>query len=367
MASTGAGENSLAAAHMALTSRPLVRTVRRRTMRPRRHGADRRAQGGAAEAAFAAPRSGPRPGAEIDMRASSGSRRAAARAGWDGGGHRRVTTPPPLFGAGLRAAKVDATSCRCPKPVHRPAWWTSPTTPCRGRSSRGSPGPCARWARRTCGTPTRPPSGSTSGCPPPFRSRPSWRCADGSQLRRAAGRGEPRLRARSARGRSRATLAEPPRTLPRRRHARRARRPQRHPDRAPALADAAAPRARHELVAAKAGGCAALRSLEALPGAATSPAGAGREFHFSSRVDVVTARTPPPRRKGICMPGTYKKIELVGTSPVSFAEAVKTAIEEASKSVRHMNWFEVVEERGYVKDGKVAEFQVTVSVGFKIE
>jgi dodecin len=67
------------------------------------------------------------------------------------------------------------------------------------------------------------------------------------------------------------------------------------------------------------------------------------------------------------MSGTYKKIELVGTSPVSFAEAVKTAIEEASKSVRHMNWFEVVEQRGYIKDGKVAEFQVTVRVGFKIE
>ena len=67
------------------------------------------------------------------------------------------------------------------------------------------------------------------------------------------------------------------------------------------------------------------------------------------------------------MSGTYKKIELVGTSPVSFAEAVKTAIVEASKSIRHMNWFEVVEQRGYIKDGKVAEFQVTVRVGFKIE
>jgi flavin-binding protein dodecin len=67
------------------------------------------------------------------------------------------------------------------------------------------------------------------------------------------------------------------------------------------------------------------------------------------------------------MSGTYKKIELVGTSPVSFAEAVKTAIEEASKSIRHMNWFEVVEQRGFVKEGKVAEFQVTVRVGFKIE
>jgi flavin-binding protein dodecin len=67
------------------------------------------------------------------------------------------------------------------------------------------------------------------------------------------------------------------------------------------------------------------------------------------------------------MSGTYKKIELVGTSPVSFAEAVKTAVVEASKSVRHMNWFEVVEQRGYIKDGKVAEFQVTLRIGFKVE
>jgi flavin-binding protein dodecin len=67
------------------------------------------------------------------------------------------------------------------------------------------------------------------------------------------------------------------------------------------------------------------------------------------------------------MSGTYKKIELVGTSPVSFAEAVKAAIEEASKTLRHMNWFEVVEQRGFIKEGKVAEFQVTVNVGFKLE
>ena len=67
------------------------------------------------------------------------------------------------------------------------------------------------------------------------------------------------------------------------------------------------------------------------------------------------------------MATTYKKIELVGTSPVSFAEAVKTAVEEAAKSVRGMSWFEVVEERGAVRDGKVTEFQVTIRVGFKIE
>ncbi len=60
-------------------------------------------------------------------------------------------------------------------------------------------------------------------------------------------------------------------------------------------------------------------------------------------------------------------IELVGTSPNSFAEAVKSAVAEASKTVRHMEWFEVVDERGRIVDGMVTEFQVTVKIGFKIE
>ena len=63
----------------------------------------------------------------------------------------------------------------------------------------------------------------------------------------------------------------------------------------------------------------------------------------------------------------YKKVEIVGTSPASFAEAVKAAVEEAGKTIRHMDWFEVVEERGRIKDGKVAEFQVTIRIGFKLE
>ena len=67
------------------------------------------------------------------------------------------------------------------------------------------------------------------------------------------------------------------------------------------------------------------------------------------------------------MPGTYKKIEIVGTSPAGFSEAVKSAIAEAAKSVRHMDWFEVVEQRGNVKDDKVAEYQVVLKIGFKIE
>ena len=67
------------------------------------------------------------------------------------------------------------------------------------------------------------------------------------------------------------------------------------------------------------------------------------------------------------MSGTYKVIELVGTSPLSFAEATKSAVAEASKTVRHLDWFEVVNERGSIVDGKVAEFQVMLKVGFKIE
>lgn len=67
------------------------------------------------------------------------------------------------------------------------------------------------------------------------------------------------------------------------------------------------------------------------------------------------------------MPGTFKMIELVGTSPISFAEAVKGAVAEAAKTVRHMDWFEVVNERGRIEDGQVTEFQVTIKIGFKIE
>ena len=67
------------------------------------------------------------------------------------------------------------------------------------------------------------------------------------------------------------------------------------------------------------------------------------------------------------MAGTYKLIEIVGTSPISFAEAVKAAVAEASKTIRHLDWFEVVEQRGSIAEGKVQDFQVTLKVGFKIE
>ena len=63
----------------------------------------------------------------------------------------------------------------------------------------------------------------------------------------------------------------------------------------------------------------------------------------------------------------YKHIELTGSSPDSSDDAVKRAIAKASESVRNIQWFEVVETRGHVEDGKVAHWQVTLKVGFTLE
>jgi flavin-binding protein dodecin len=63
----------------------------------------------------------------------------------------------------------------------------------------------------------------------------------------------------------------------------------------------------------------------------------------------------------------YKKVELVGSSPVGIEEAVKNAVEKAAQTLRNIRWFEVVETRGQVEDGKVAHWQVTVKVGFTLD
>jgi hypothetical protein len=63
---------------------------------------------------------------------------------------------------------------------------------------------------------------------------------------------------------------------------------------------------------------------------------------------------------------TYKKVELVGSSATSIDDAITNAIAEAAKSIKHMEWFEVLETRGHIKDGKVAHYQVTLNVGFRI-
>lgn len=63
----------------------------------------------------------------------------------------------------------------------------------------------------------------------------------------------------------------------------------------------------------------------------------------------------------------YKIVELVGSSSESSDQAIRNAIERASKTLKHINWFEVVETRGHIQDGKVAHFQVVLKVGFRLE
>jgi flavin-binding protein dodecin len=60
-------------------------------------------------------------------------------------------------------------------------------------------------------------------------------------------------------------------------------------------------------------------------------------------------------------------IELVGSSPASSDDAVRNALAKASSTIKNMDWFQVVETRGHIVDGKVAHFQVTLKVGFRIE
>ncbi|MDY7562516.1 dodecin family protein [Pseudomonas sp. 10B1] len=63
---------------------------------------------------------------------------------------------------------------------------------------------------------------------------------------------------------------------------------------------------------------------------------------------------------------TYKKVELVGSSSTTIEDAIDNAIAEAAKSIKHLEWFEVLETRGHIEDGRVAHYQVTLNVGFRI-
>lgn len=63
----------------------------------------------------------------------------------------------------------------------------------------------------------------------------------------------------------------------------------------------------------------------------------------------------------------YKTIELTGSSSTGSDDAIRNAIDKAAGSVRHMDWFEVVETRGNIRDDKVAYWQVTLKIGFRLE
>lgn len=63
----------------------------------------------------------------------------------------------------------------------------------------------------------------------------------------------------------------------------------------------------------------------------------------------------------------YKILELTGSSTKSFDDAVQNAIAKASKTMRNMQWFQVVETRGHIADGRIAHWQVTLKIGFTLE
>ena len=62
----------------------------------------------------------------------------------------------------------------------------------------------------------------------------------------------------------------------------------------------------------------------------------------------------------------FKVIEIVGTSKDSYDKAIQTALEQAATTVKGMSWFQVMEMRGGIKDGKIDEYQIILKVGFRV-
>lgn len=64
---------------------------------------------------------------------------------------------------------------------------------------------------------------------------------------------------------------------------------------------------------------------------------------------------------------TYGLTEVVGTSANGLDEAIQNAVERAGKTVRHLDWFEVTDIRGYIKEGLIDHVQVTMKIGYRLE
>jgi len=63
----------------------------------------------------------------------------------------------------------------------------------------------------------------------------------------------------------------------------------------------------------------------------------------------------------------YKLIEVAGSSTAGYDDAVKKAVDKAAASLDHLDWFEVTEMRGHIRDGKIAHYQVVVKIGFRLD
>jgi flavin-binding protein dodecin len=63
----------------------------------------------------------------------------------------------------------------------------------------------------------------------------------------------------------------------------------------------------------------------------------------------------------------YKSVEVTGSSTEGVKEAIDRAIAKASETLRNLDWFEVMDIRGHIADGKVAHYQVTLKIGFRLD
>jgi flavin-binding protein dodecin len=63
----------------------------------------------------------------------------------------------------------------------------------------------------------------------------------------------------------------------------------------------------------------------------------------------------------------YKSVEITGSSPEGVTQAIDRAVAKASETIRGLDWFELVSVRGQIEDGRVAHYQATVKIGFRLE
>lgn len=63
----------------------------------------------------------------------------------------------------------------------------------------------------------------------------------------------------------------------------------------------------------------------------------------------------------------YKSVEITGSSEEGVTQAIDTAIAKASQTVRNLDWFELTSVRGHIEDGKVAHYQATLKIGFRLD
>lgn len=63
----------------------------------------------------------------------------------------------------------------------------------------------------------------------------------------------------------------------------------------------------------------------------------------------------------------YKTVEITGSSETSVEDAIQKAVFRASQTLNHLRWFEVVQTRGHLEDGKIHHYQVTLKIGFTLE